>query len=414
MRRSTNSPVDLGEVIAFYNKALDRSAARLEAEEPAGCRRASVVLDGKGERYAEVYRPNHRRVWVPLRRHSRAGAEGVRRGRGQALLCSTKASTSAGSFAPSSPISAQPGRPQGGSTITQQVAKNLLVGDDVTYERKIREMVVASRLERTLSKDDILELYLNSIYLGRGAWGIELAARSYFGKPAKELTLAEGALLAGLAKGPNYFQSGPPSRPRARTPRCYVLGRMQEDGVITAARSQSALSRRCSRIVAYERPRRDIGFYFVDQIPREAKSRRASKGSAPNPTRCARPSGLICSALPRTALQDGLARYERDDRSRAFPGAGDKSCRGRRSASRPSAAARQAGAGSGRSRRRGCRSMTCTGHRRSWCSPGRKGEGIACRPRGRARAPARDRRRCAARSHAYDVVYVRVAEGGKA
>ena len=85
------------------------------------------------------------------------------------------------------------------------MAKNLLVGDDVTYERKMREMIVASRIERTLTKDEILELYLNSIYLGRGSWGVEMAARSYFGKSAKELTLAEGALLAGLTKGPNYF-----------------------------------------------------------------------------------------------------------------------------------------------------------------------------------------------------------------
>jgi len=96
-------------------------------------------------------------------------------------------------------------RPQGGSTITQQIVKNFLVGDDLTYERKIREMIVASRVEQTLSKAEILELYLNSVYLGRGSWGIELAARSYFGKPANELTLGEGALLAGLTKGPNYF-----------------------------------------------------------------------------------------------------------------------------------------------------------------------------------------------------------------
>src|SRR5262249_8041296 len=78
---------------------------------------------------------------------------------------------------------ASSGRPQGGSTITQQIVKNLLVGEDLTYERKIREMIVASRVERTLSKAEILELYLNSVYLGRGSWGIELAARSYFGKP---------------------------------------------------------------------------------------------------------------------------------------------------------------------------------------------------------------------------------------
>ena len=73
---------------------------------------------------------------------------------------------------------AEPGRPQGGSTITQQVAKNLLVGDDVSYERKIREMIVASRIDQALSKDEILEIYLNSIYLGRGAWGIDMAAHA--------------------------------------------------------------------------------------------------------------------------------------------------------------------------------------------------------------------------------------------
>ena len=111
----------------------------------------------------------------------------------------------------------QSGRPQGGSTITQQIVKNLLVGEDLTYERKIREMIVASRVEHTLSKAEILELYLNSVYLGRGSWGIELAARSYFGKPAKELTLEEGALLAGLTKGPNYFSTRPASRPCAGT-----------------------------------------------------------------------------------------------------------------------------------------------------------------------------------------------------
>jgi membrane peptidoglycan carboxypeptidase len=82
---------------------------------------------------------------------------------------------------------AHSGRPQGGSTITQQVVKNLLVGEDVSYERKIREMIVAARLETTLTKDEILEFYLNCVYLGRGPWGVEVAARSYFGKPAKDL-----------------------------------------------------------------------------------------------------------------------------------------------------------------------------------------------------------------------------------
>ena len=73
------------------------------------------------------------------------------------------------------------------------MVKNLLVGEDLTYERKMREMIVASRVEHALCKGEILELYLNSTYLGRGSWGIEMASRSYFGKSANALTLAEGA-----------------------------------------------------------------------------------------------------------------------------------------------------------------------------------------------------------------------------
>jgi penicillin-binding protein 1A len=121
------------------------------------------------------------------------------------------------------------------------VVKNLLVSDDVTYERKIREMIVASRVESTLSKPEILELYLNSAYLGRGSWGVEMAAQSYFGKSAKNLTLAEGAMLAGLLKGPSFFN--PDRHPeRAKERLAYVLGRMQDDGVISAEDKNLALA----------------------------------------------------------------------------------------------------------------------------------------------------------------------------
>src|SRR5262249_15822603 len=164
---------------------------------------------------------------------------------------------------------ASSGRPQGGSTVTQQIVKNLLVGEDLTYERKIREMIVASRVEHALSKEEILELYLNSVYLGRGSWGIELAARSYFGKPAKELTLEEGALLAGLTKGPNYFS--PDRHPgRAQERLAYVLSRLHEDGIGPEPPSRGLPA--LPQLIAYERPRRDIGFHFVDQVAREAKA----------------------------------------------------------------------------------------------------------------------------------------------
>ena len=134
---------------------------------------------------------------------------------------------------------AQPGRPQGGSTITQQVAKNLLVGDDVSYERKIREMIVAVRIDHDLSKNEILEVYINSIYLGRGSWGIDMAAQSYFKKPASALTVAEAALLAGLAKGPAYFN--PDRYPaRARERQAYVLKRLEDDKFITPRAATAA------------------------------------------------------------------------------------------------------------------------------------------------------------------------------
>src|SRR5205809_7346764 len=260
--------VDLGEVIEFYNKALTDlpDHNKLKGIKLPG---ASVVLDRKGERFAEVFEENQRRVWVVLAdlpehvQKAFIAAEDKRFYQHKGIDERGLIRAFIGNLASS-------GRPQGGSTITQQIVKNLLVGEDLTYERKIREMIVASRLERTLSKSEILELYLNSVYLGRGSWGIELAARSYFGKPAKELTVEEGALLAGLTKGPNYFS--PDRRPeRAQERLAYVLSRLQEDGALPAGEPRRGLPA-LPALVPYERPRRDIGFHFVDQVAREAKS----------------------------------------------------------------------------------------------------------------------------------------------
>src|SRR6202165_2072586 len=223
--------VDLGDVIDFYNKAVADlpDHAKLKGIKLPG---ASVVLDRKGERFAEVFEENQWRVWVALAdipepvRNAFVAAEDKR-------FYDHKGIDERGLIRAFIGNLAQSGRPQGGSTITQQIVKNLLVGEDLTYERKIREMVVASRVERTLSKAEILELYLNSVYLGRGSWGIELAARSYFGKPAKQLTLEEGALLAGLTKGPNYFS--PDRHPgRAQERLAYVLWRLLEGGGVTS------------------------------------------------------------------------------------------------------------------------------------------------------------------------------------
>ncbi|MEZ4221394.1 MAG: PBP1A family penicillin-binding protein [Polyangiaceae bacterium] len=121
---------------------------------------------------------------------------------------------------------------QGGSTITQQVVKNLLLDPERTYRRKIRETILARRLEQHLSKDEIYNLYLNHIYLGHGRYGVEEAARYYFGKPAKELALAEAALLAGIVASPERLS--PRNAPdKAAKRRKYVLDQMLAKGFVT-------------------------------------------------------------------------------------------------------------------------------------------------------------------------------------
>ncbi len=302
------SAVDLGSVIDYYNKALTDlpDHARLLGVKLPG---ASVVLDRKGQRFAEVFEENERRAWIALAdipeqvRRAFIAAEDQRfyehRGIDERGLIRAFIGNLAGSR-----------RPQGGSTITQQVVKNLLVGEELTYDRKIREMIVASRLERTLSKDRILELYLNMVYLGRGAWGIEMAARSYFGKSAKELTLEEGALLAGLTKGPNYYN--PDRHPaRAQERLAYVFGRMQEDGAIGPERIGRRLPD-LPPLVAYEKPRRDFGFHFVDQVVREAKQAAGIGAITSNYYTVRSTIDPKLQRVVEQTLQEGLSRYERN------------------------------------------------------------------------------------------------------
>jgi penicillin-binding protein 1A len=131
------------------------------------------------------------------------------------------------------------GHPQGASTITQQVAKNFLLTNEVSFERKIKEALLALRIERTYSKPKILELYLNEIYLGFGAYGVAAASLLYFDKSVHELTIPEAAYLAALPKGPNNYN---PFRKHdeAIARRNYVIDRMAEDGYITAAEADKA------------------------------------------------------------------------------------------------------------------------------------------------------------------------------
>jgi penicillin-binding protein 1A len=128
---------------------------------------------------------------------------------------------------------------QGGSTITQQVVKTLLLSPERTFTRKIKEAILAYRIDRSLSKDQILHLYLNQIYFGSGAYGVEAAARTYFGKSASELTLPEAALLAGLPKAPSRFSPFRNMESALERQR-YVLSRMAEIGFISHETAREA------------------------------------------------------------------------------------------------------------------------------------------------------------------------------
>ncbi len=155
---------------------------------------------------------------------------------------------------------------QGGSTITQQVAKSLLLSPEKKFERKFKEAILAWRMEKRLSKADILYLYLNQIYLGHAAYGVQAAAENYFDKNVEDLTLAESAMLAGLPQAPSRYS---PYRHfnRARERQKYVLNRMIEEGYITAEEARQALA---EALTIHPRVNVHIAeaAYFTEQVRR--------------------------------------------------------------------------------------------------------------------------------------------------
>ncbi|MHB8091720.1 MAG: penicillin-binding protein 1A [Syntrophales bacterium] len=154
---------------------------------------------------------------------------------------------------------------QGGSTITQQVAKLLYLSPEKSYTRKIREALLALKIEKYLTKEEIITLYLNHIYLGHGTYGIEAASQGYFGKSAKELTLGEVAILAGLPKAPSAYS--PYLHPdKSYQRQAYVLDRMLEDGYITAKERDRALATKVR--LRSIKPKDKIAAYFIENIRR--------------------------------------------------------------------------------------------------------------------------------------------------
>src|SRR5262245_6382543 len=131
------------------------------------------------------------------------------------------------------------GKVEGASTITQQLARSLFLSSERTFDRKVRELILAYKMELVLTKEQILELYLNQIYFGQGAYGVAAAAQSYFGKDLSALTVAEAAFLAGLPKSPNHF-SPFKNYARAKKRQEHVLTRMEEAGFLTPEEREKA------------------------------------------------------------------------------------------------------------------------------------------------------------------------------
>ena len=160
---------------------------------------------------------------------------------------------------------------QGGSTITQQLARQSFLTPDKTYRRKLQELILAARIERSYSKNQILEMYLNKVYFGDGLYGIEAAARGYFGKHASELTVPDAALLAGLVKSPSSY-APTVSMSRAVARRNIVLQAMAENGVIDTTTWQVA---RGTKPLLEDTLRSDEphGLYFKEQVRQELVER---------------------------------------------------------------------------------------------------------------------------------------------
>jgi penicillin-binding protein 1A len=154
------------------------------------------------------------------------------------------------------------GKVEGASTITQQLARSLFLSSERTFDRKVRELVLAYKMELVSTKEQILETYLNQIYFGQGAYGVASAAQSYFGKDLAGLTVAEAAFLAGLPKSPNHF-SPFKNYARAKKRQEHVLERMEEAGFLTSAQREEALAEPLS----FRRPGSEqTAPYFVEYV----------------------------------------------------------------------------------------------------------------------------------------------------
>lgn len=200
------------------------------------------------------------------------------------------------------------GRMQGASTLTMQLARNLFLSPDKSFRRKIQEALLAVQIEHRFTKQQILTLYANQIYLGHGAYGFEAASEYYFSKPAKQLTLEEATLLAALPKSGIYYS--PINHPdRALKRRNLVIDAMLEDGKITA--QQAATARDAPLGLNVARDPNSLAPYFVEDIRRYLENRYGSDRVHEGGLRVYTTLDMDLQRSARNAVLDGLAAYER-------------------------------------------------------------------------------------------------------
>src|SRR6201991_783041 len=200
-------------------------------------------------------------------------------------------------------------RPQGASTITQQVAKNFLLTNEVSFTRKIKEALLAMRIERAYSKDRILELYLNEIYLGLGAYGIAAASLVYFDKSVNELTVAEASYLASLPKAPAALHPVR-NRDRAIERRNYVVDRLLENGWIKQADADKARKDPLAVTNHANGARIFAGEYFAEEVRRDIFERYGEKKLYEGGLSVHATLDPKMQVMARKAMVAGLVKYE--------------------------------------------------------------------------------------------------------
>jgi penicillin-binding protein, 1A family len=200
-------------------------------------------------------------------------------------------------------------RPVGASTITQQVAKNFLLTSDQTIERKLKEMILSFRIEQAYSKDRILELYLNEIFLGMGAYGVAGAALTYFNKSVDELTIAEAAYLAALPKGPSNYH---PFRHEARAieRRNWVIDQMRQNGFISEEEAEQAKAQPLGVNPRGRGPYLFAADYFTEEVRRELIARYGEDALYEGGLSVRTTLNPQLQLYARSALQKGLIKYD--------------------------------------------------------------------------------------------------------